>query len=90
MCWALNKPRAGAGLAAAWRAGPSPVSGMPAVIHVARAGDTLARIASAYGVTLEQLAMANGLAPNAAIRDGQRLVIPLPPPPAGGRAGASS
>ncbi len=86
----LYQAREAARQRAARTAGPSPVSGMPAVIHVARAGDTLARIASAYGVTLEQLAMANGLAPNAAIRDGQRLVIPLPPSPAGGRTGASS
>ncbi len=66
------------------------MSALPSVIHVARAGDTLARIASAYGVTLEQLAAANRLAPNAVIADGQRLVIPLAPPRAGGHPGASS
>ncbi len=69
---------------------PPPVAAPPSVIHVARAGDTLAWIASAYGVTLEQLATANRLTPNAVIGDGQRLIIPLAPPPAGGRAGASS
>ncbi len=86
----LYKAREAARQRAGRTAGPSPAGAMPSVIHVARAGDTLARIATAYGVTLEQLAMANGLTSSGAIHDGQRLVIPLPPPPAGGRAGASS
>ncbi len=86
----LYKARAAARQRSARAATPSPVAALPSVIHLARAGDTLARIASAYGVTPEQLAAANDLTPNAAIGDGQRLVVPLAPPPAGGRAGASS
>jgi hypothetical protein len=53
------------------------------VIYVFRAGDSLARIAAAYDLTVEQLATANGLRRNAALADGARLVIPLHPPEAG-------
>ena len=48
-----------------------------AVIHVLREGDSLARIATSYGLTVEQIAAANGLAPNAPVAPGTRLVIPL-------------
>jgi LysM repeat protein len=53
------------------------------VIHVFRAGDSLARIASAYGLSVEQLASANGLTFDAVVTDGTRLVIPLRPPTPG-------
>lgn len=57
------------------------------VILVFRAGDTLARIAAAYGVTVPQITAANGLASPDAVTDGQRLVIPVGPrsssPPGG-------
>jgi LysM domain. len=52
------------------------------VVHVLRAGDSLARIATAYGLTVEQIATANGLTLNDAVADGTRLVIPLGPPAA--------
>ena len=48
-----------------------------AVIHVLREGDSLARIATAYGLTAEQIATANGLTATAPIAPGTRLVIPL-------------
>jgi hypothetical protein len=50
------------------------------VIHVYRAGDSLARIAAKYGLTAEQVAGRNGLAPDALVADGTRLVIPIESP----------
>lgn len=55
----------------------------PSVVHVFRAGNSLARIASAYGVTVEQLIAANNLARANSVGDGRRLVIPLDRPAAG-------
>ena len=49
------------------------------VVHVYRDGDSLARIARKYGLTVEQLATANGLKFDASVADGTRLVIPLDP-----------
>lgn len=49
------------------------------VIHVFRAGDSLARIAAAYGLTVDEIAVMNGLSPDVALPDGTRLVIPLAP-----------
>jgi hypothetical protein len=51
------------------------------VIHVFRAGDSLARIADLYGISVEQLVAANGLRTPDAVVDGQRLQIPLGRPP---------
>lgn len=56
-----------------------PTDAESTVIHVFRAGDTLARIAAAYGLTPEQIASANGLGVEDAIVEGVRLVIPLVP-----------
>ena len=50
-----------------------------APVHVVRPGETLYRIARTYGVPLEALAAANGLADVNLIRVGQRLVIPSEP-----------
>lgn len=47
------------------------------VIHVFRAGDSLARIAAKYGLTVEQITGRNGLSPDSLIADGTRLVIPI-------------
>ena len=55
----------------------APASATPAVIHVARDGDSLALIAARYGLTVEQIVAANNLASPASVRDGQRLLIPL-------------
>jgi LysM repeat protein len=52
------------------------------VILVFRAGDSLARIAAAYGLTVEQIATSSGLTFNDVVAEGTRLVIPLGRPPA--------
>ena len=66
-------------------AGPptAPPGSSTTVIHVVRAGDSLARIAAAYGLTVEQIATANRLASPAEVVDGQRLVIPFGRPARG-------
>jgi len=46
-------------------------------IVVFRTGDTLARIAARYGLTVQQIMAANHLASPDAVADGDRLVIPL-------------
>ena len=46
------------------------------VIKVFRAGDSLSGIAATYGLTVEQLAKANGLTANDTPPEGARLVIP--------------
>ena len=51
------------------------------VVHVFRDGDSLPKLASKYGLTVEQLSTANGLARDAAVTNGTRLVIPLVRPP---------
>lgn len=50
-----------------------------APVHVVQPGETLYRIAQAYGVPLETLAAANGIADVNRIRAGQQLVIPSQP-----------
>jgi hypothetical protein len=59
------------------------VEGLGTVIHVLRDGDTLARIAAVYGLTVEQIETANGLAAGDGLAPGSRLVIPLGPTSAG-------
>jgi LysM repeat protein len=59
----------------------SPVSGST-VIYVFRAGDSLARIANTYGLTIDQIVVANRLDPNVAVKDGTRLVLPIDRPAA--------
>jgi len=49
----------------------------PGITHVVAPGDTLWGIAREHGVPLPALLRANGLAPSARIRAGQRLAIPL-------------
>jgi len=58
---------------------PPPVRTEPsraAGVHTVRRGDTLARIASRYGVTLSSLMGANGMRKARALKAGQRLQIP--------------
>ena len=50
------------------------------VIYVFRAGDSLSRIANTYGLTIEQIVLANHLDPNVAVTDGTRLVLPIDRP----------
>jgi LysM repeat protein len=53
----------------------------PTVVYVFRTGDSLARIASTYGLTIEQIVATNKLDPNVPVKDGARLVIPIVRPP---------
>lgn len=46
-------------------------------IHVVRSGDSLYRLSRAYGVTVNELAEANGLDPAETLVVGQALVIPI-------------
>ena len=46
-------------------------------IHVVQRGETLFRIAQRYGLAIETLAVANGIANPSNILVGQRLIIPL-------------
>ncbi|HIQ01236.1 MAG TPA: LysM domain-containing protein, partial [Anaerolineales bacterium] len=60
---------------------PSPTPGP--LLYTVREGDTLAGIAAAHGVSLEELIAANGLGDPNLIHAGQVLVIPegaAPPP----------
>jgi murein DD-endopeptidase MepM/ murein hydrolase activator NlpD len=45
-------------------------------VHVVQAGETLFRIAQTYGVTVDEVVTANGLADRDVIHVGQQLVIP--------------
>nr|MBI2905015.1 LysM peptidoglycan-binding domain-containing protein [Chloroflexota bacterium] len=47
-------------------------------MHVVRSGETLTRIAQAYGVTVEAVVRANQLANADSIYAGQKLIIPPP------------
>jgi LysM repeat protein len=53
------------------------------VIYVFRVGDSLERIATTYGLSLEQITQANGLGVNGIVAEGTPLVIPLPTPSRG-------
>lgn len=48
-------------------------------VHVVQSGDTLTKIAEAYGLTVNDIARANGIVNPSAIRVGQTLLIPLTP-----------
>ena len=58
-------------------AGPPGPTVPATVVHVFRAGDSLARIAAKYDLTAEQVAGRNGLASDSSIAEGTRLVIPI-------------
>jgi LysM repeat protein len=50
------------------------------VVHVVQPGDSLSAIAFQYDVSIEALAMVNGIADTNVIRVGQKLIIPGPTP----------
>lgn len=56
---------------------PTPVP----VVYTVQEGDTLGAIAQTYGVTVDELVAANGLADPDVLRVGQRLIIPVESPP---------
>jgi LysM repeat protein len=55
---------------------PPPPAPPPPIVHVVRAGDTLWVISARYGVSIDAIVSANGLASASFIRIGQQLVIP--------------
>lgn len=75
---------------AAAQPAPAPAGGE--TIYVVQRGDTLAKIAAKYGVTVKQLVDLNSIANPNLISTGQKLRIPVAAgaaPPAGGQTGAS-
>jgi LysM repeat protein len=54
----------------------SPAFAQGSIIHVVQRGENLFRIALRYGVTVNALAVANGLSNTSRIYAGQRLVVP--------------
>jgi LysM repeat protein len=63
---------------AAAPAAPAATGGPSGGVHVVQPGETLFRIGQRYGVTVTDLAAANGLLNAAQIYSGQQLVIPGP------------
>ncbi len=53
--------------------------------HVVRRGDTLSRIASRYGTTIDALTAANNISRRSLIHPGQVLTVPVPPGSGGER-----
>jgi len=57
-------------------AAPPPPIGSEGAVYLVQAGDTLSKIASAYGLSVEALVQANGIQDPGSIYIGQMLVIP--------------
>jgi membrane-bound lytic murein transglycosylase D len=70
------KPKAVAVAAVAPAPTPTPTPQGDASVHVVRKGETLFRIATAYGISLTRLLEANGLNKSATIHPGQEIRIP--------------
>src|SRR5262249_49489607 len=51
-----------------------------APVHTVAHGDTLGRVAQHYHVSVREIAVANGLAPDAPLKVGMRLAIPVRTP----------
>jgi LysM repeat protein len=60
---------------------PTPTTVLTEVIHVVQEGEGLADISQRYSVPPERIREANDLSPSSTIRPGDRLTIPLTPPP---------
>jgi LysM repeat protein len=64
---------------------PAPQPAAPRVLHVIQSGDTLERLAAAYGTTVQDIVAANGNRDVMRLRPGDPLYLPTPvaAPPAG-------
>ena len=60
---------------------PSPTPPAP-LVYTVREGDTLGAIAQTYGVSIEDLMIANGITDPHVLHPGQVLIIPVAPPTA--------
>jgi LysM repeat protein len=76
-------------IAAIVMAATAPAHAAAPRVYIVRRGDTLSRIARQHGVSVSQLASANGLRTTSWVYVGQRLVIPSSAP-APGPSGAST
>lgn len=59
---------------------PAQLASANGPLHTVRPGDTLTAIASAYGVSADQLAAVNGMPQDGWLQPGQQLTIPAQPP----------
>lgn len=75
--------KAGARKASARPAPQAPFVPSPSIGHVVRPGQTVWSVAREHGVSVEALIRTNRLAPNAKLRVGQRLSLPLSEVPEG-------
>lgn len=62
--------------------GAAPAHATDAYVYIVRPGDTMLTIAARYGVSVSQLAQANGIWWSSWVYVGQRLIIPSPQPAA--------
>ena len=67
---------------------PAPAPAGGETIYVVQRGDTLAKIAAKYGVTVKQIVDLNSIANPNLISAGQKLRIPVAAAPTGGQSGA--
>lgn len=63
-----------------------PATASAAFIHTVTPGESLASVAAADGLTVDQLAAANGMSPDSQLQSGSSLAIP---PQSGGTSGAA-
>ena len=96
--FAQGLPQASATRSSAARAARMPLLVKPTSKHMSssrrlvkirtRAGDTLSLLADRFGITAEEIASSNGLAPGTQLQAGRELLIPLPSPEMSAKASA--
>ena len=79
--------KAQGGMSPGWY-GPGSYGSMGSMTYIVQLGDTLYSIAQRFGVSVEELAMANGVSPYQNLRVGQALVIPFHYPGSGTAPGS--
>lgn len=72
----VTDPFAGQGAQTQSAAGGQQAAGTAATVHTVAAGETAWSVARRYGITVQDLARANGLPETMTVRAGQRLAIP--------------